>query len=507
MCDEQLPKRFKTNSPTSYSFDGLLQKLQNNDSDIRDYHFNIIRKSNHKVLPIVITNPYPISIVYSDNTSTIRPHQSLVEFENDTTTYMRLGYYHDYFLYSDNTSTISPRHLISMFGNNTTYYRLGFEHDFFPTLFVEHVTIASSVKYLPPHIFSRFYSLKAVTFEGTSLKCIGEFAFSNCIFLQQITIPPTVNFIGQQAFADCYSLFKVQLQNRYIKSIEPCTFQGCVALKTITLPDSILALKDWCFKECSSLSHITLPTSLNCVGEQAFIGCSSLQLIYLPPSLEPTRYARQNRRMIWKFDPQLILLLDELHSSSSTSTLDQPFITLNTISQTVECIPNNLNDEETKDHLCIASIITCGSKWLPKVNGMNILHVLCHYPSTCPGVLNTVQELLNKCPGATQFIDNDGRTPLHHIFAFNTKRDPRVVERLVEYSNENILHMALRSDSCSLDVIKNIASAKIESLSAADTETGLVPFMFASIVKKNNLTVVFKLLLLKPDILLQWMTY
>ena len=31
--------------------------------------------------------------------------------------------------------------------------------------------------------------------------------------------------------------------------------------------------------------------------------------------------------------------------------------------------------------------------------------------------------------------------------------------------------------------------------------------MFASIVKKNNLTVVFKLLLLKPDILLQWMTY
>ena len=138
---------------------------------------------------------------------------------------------------------------------------------------------------------------------------------------------------------------------------------------------------------------------------------------------------------------------------------------------------------------------------------MNILHVLCHYPSTCPGVLNTVQELLNKCPGATQFIDNDGRTPLHHIFAFNSKPDPRVVERLVEYSNENILHMALRSDSCSLDVIKNIASAKIESLSAADTETGLVPFMFASIVKKNNLTVVFKLLLLKPDILLQWMTY
>ena len=127
MCDEHVPKRFKTNSPTPYTFHGLLQKLQNNDSDIRDYHFNIIRKANHKVTPDVITNPYPISIVYSE------PY---------------------------NTSIICHRHIIPMFGNNTTYMRLGFEHDFFPTLFVEHVTIASSVKYLPPHIFLGFIHSK-----------------------------------------------------------------------------------------------------------------------------------------------------------------------------------------------------------------------------------------------------------------------------------------------------------------------------------------------------------
>ena len=334
-----------------------------------------------------------------------------------------------------------------------------------------------------------------------------EKAFSNCIFLQQITIPPTVNFIGEQAFSDCHSLFKVQLQNRYIKSIEPCTFQGCVGLKTITLPDSILALKDWCFKECSSLSHIALPPSLNSLGEQAFIGCPSLQLIYLPPSVEPTRYARQNRRMIWKFDPQLILLLDELHSSSSTSTLDQPFITLRNIAQIVESMPNNLDDEEKKDHLCIASMIPSCSQWSPKVNGMNMLHILCHFPSSCNGVLDTVQQLLSKCPGASQLIDNDGRTALHHIFEFNSKRDPQVVQILLADCNDYILLQALRSESCCWDVIEKIANKKINSLSAADTETGLVPFMFASIVKKDNLTVVFKLLLLKPDILLQWMTY
>ena len=132
-------------------------------------------------------------------------------------------------------------------------------------------------------------------------------------------------------------------------------------------------------------------------------------------------------------------------------------------------------------------------------NGMNMLHVLCHFPSSCPGVLDTVQQLLNKCPEATQFIDNNGRTALHHIFAFNSKRDPRVVEKLVEYCNENILHLALRSESCCFDVIKNIASAKIDSLSAVDEDTGLVTFMFAGLVE--NLSVVYKLLLLKPDIL------
>ena len=345
--------------------------------------------------------------------------------------------------------------------------RHGFEHDFSPTLFVEHVIIASSVKYLPPHIFSRFYSLKTIIFEGTSsLKSIGEFAFSNCIYLQQITIPPAVKFIGESAFSDCFSLFKVEIQNCNITTIDSCTFCSCVGLKEITLPDLILALKDLCFKECCSLTNICLPRSLNSVGEQALVGCPSLQFIYLPPSVEPTCYGRQNHRMIWKFDPQLILLLNQPHCRTPRLIADQPFITLNSISQTVECIPNNLDDEERKDHLSIASIITCCSKWSPKVNGMNILHALCHFPSSCPGVLDTVHQLLQKCPEATQLIDNDGRTALHHIFAFNSKRDAQVVERLVEYCNENILHMALRSKSCSLDVIKDISLAKIDSLSA-----------------------------------------
>ena len=50
---------------------------------------------------------------------------------------------------------------------------------------------------------------------------------------------------------------------------------------------------------------------------------------------------------------------------------------------------------------------------------MMVARLLCHFLSTCPGVLDTLQQLLSKCPGATEFIDNDGRTPLHHIFAFN----------------------------------------------------------------------------------------
>ena len=253
MCDEHVPKRFKTNTPNTYSFHGLLQKLENNDWGIRDYHFHIIRKVNHKVTPNLIINPHPISLVYSGNTPTINR---------------------------------------TMFCNNTTYIRHGYEHDFSPTLFVEHVIISSSVKYLPPDIFSNFYSLKTIMFEGTSsLTSIGQFAFSNCIYLQKIAIPSSASFIGQYAFSNCFSLFKVEIQSCNITNIEPCTFLGCVGLKTIALPDSILALKNCCFKECFTLSHIALPPSLNYIGEQSFVGCPSLQPIYLPPSVEPNRFA------------------------------------------------------------------------------------------------------------------------------------------------------------------------------------------------------------------------
>ena len=148
MCDENAPKRFKTNLPAPCTFHGLLHKLENNDWDISDYHFHIMRKANHKVTPNVIINPYPISVVFSGNTPTINP---------------------------------------TIFANNLSYNRHGYQHDFLPTLFVEHVTIASSVKYIPPDIFSKCYSLKTVIFQGkSSLKFIGQFAFSRCIFLQQI---------------------------------------------------------------------------------------------------------------------------------------------------------------------------------------------------------------------------------------------------------------------------------------------------------------------------------
>ena len=77
---------------------------------------------------------------------------------------------------------------------------------------------------------------------------------------------------------------------------------------------------------------------------------------------------------------------------------------------------------------------------------MNMLHILCHFPSSCNGVLDTVQQLLlSKCPGASQLIDNVGWTALHHIFAFNSKRDEQVVQILLADCNDYILLQALRS--------------------------------------------------------------
>ena len=106
-----------------------------------------------------------------------------------------------------------------------------------------------------------------------------------------------------------------------------------------------------------------------------------------------------------------------------------------------------------------------------------------------------------KCPVASTSVDNDGKTPLHHLLEFNSRRNVFMVKLLMKHSDDTIIHKAIKSRSPTWVVIKNILHGNAKLISAVDESSGFLPFMTAALDDNSNLTIVFKLLQMKPDLL------
>ena len=81
-----------------------------------------------------------------------------------------------------------------------------------------------------------------------------------------------------------------------------------------------------------------------------------------------------------------------------------------------------------------------------------------------------------------------------------------MIELLLKYTDHTILHKAIQSKSAPWNVIESIiygygAYGNGNIISSMDESSGLFPFMTAALGDNSNLTTVFKLLQLKPDLL------
>ncbi len=72
-----------------------------------------------------------------------------------------------------------------------------------------------------------------------------------------------------------------------VKSIGNIAFSTCRNLASITIPSSVTSIGDSSFCECSSLTSITIPSSVTSIGTWAFFSCSGLQEIYVQNSTPP----------------------------------------------------------------------------------------------------------------------------------------------------------------------------------------------------------------------------
>ena len=133
------------------------------------------------------------------------------------------------------------------------------------------------------------------TYNGKTVKEIGEDAFSGCRSLTSITIPDSVTSIGDKVFSACNSLTSVSCPAYAISyipkenlktviitsglSIGAWAFYDCDSLTSITIPDSVTSIGYGAFAYCDSLTSITIPDSVTNIGNSAFSGCISLTSI------------------------------------------------------------------------------------------------------------------------------------------------------------------------------------------------------------------------------------
>lgn len=166
------------------------------------------------------------------------------------------------------------------------------------------VVIPEGIKGITREAFSE-RDIQTVQFP-TSLKTIGESAFSNCADLKSVILPASLMGIKADAFADCKSLQNVSLHSGLlilgdyafcrcpIQSIEiPETveeigayaFFGCNQLQQVLLPSGLKRINAGTFSLCDQLMRIDFPDALDFIARQAFCECHSLKRVILPDSL------------------------------------------------------------------------------------------------------------------------------------------------------------------------------------------------------------------------------
>ena len=110
----------------------------------------------------------------------------------------------------------------------------------------------------------------------SSLKKIGEGAFTTNNSITSLTIPENVTEIGSRAFLCWMKLSNIIFRGNNLRYIGDCAFRNCHSLSSISFPNSLEIIDAGAFSYCNSLSEVKFPKSVSSIGRGAFLGCTSL---------------------------------------------------------------------------------------------------------------------------------------------------------------------------------------------------------------------------------------
>lgn len=115
----------------------------------------------------------------------------------------------------------------------------------------------------------------------SSLKRIGDGAFTINSTITSLTIPENVEYIGARAFHCWIKLSSVDFGGTKLKTIGKWAFRNCHSLNSLSLPESVETIDVAAFSYCNSLVSVDIPESVCELGREAFLACTSLSDVYI----------------------------------------------------------------------------------------------------------------------------------------------------------------------------------------------------------------------------------
>lgn len=122
---------------------------------------------------------------------------------------------------------------------------------------------------------------------GSSLREIGNEAFTYATIQGALELPDSLEVIGQSAFGWCNEITEVEF-GKSTKTIGKSAFQGCNKLTEIYLNEGLTEIGESAFENVDLLGRVTIPNGVKTIGAYAFYNCMIPQItaVTLPDTLE-----------------------------------------------------------------------------------------------------------------------------------------------------------------------------------------------------------------------------
>ena len=166
--------------------------------------------------------------------------------------------------------------------NNETYKVVAIgTHAFFGDQQLTHVELPSTLKVIGESAFSWCKNLgDTVIPEGVTT--INAYAFHMVLKATSYEIPASVTTIGEWAFAN-NTAKKIEFEKgSSITKLPASLFSGNQFMEEVVLPEKLTEIGEKVFQYCRAMQSISLPSTVQKIGPQAFLNCYALDSITIP---------------------------------------------------------------------------------------------------------------------------------------------------------------------------------------------------------------------------------